>query len=63
MRIKVNRERCEANRICVELAPELFSVDAEDELHVLSEEVDERHREVALEAVRLCPRNALSVEE
>ena len=39
MRVAVDRDRCEANGVCAGLAPEVFDLDDEDYLHILSAEV------------------------
>ncbi|CAN5568816.1 hypothetical protein BH18ACT1_BH18ACT1_19530 [soil metagenome] len=37
MRVVVDWELCESNAICMAVAPEVFEVDDDDELHVLDE--------------------------
>jgi len=63
LKIIVDYDLCEANAICMQTAPEIFEVDDEDNLHLLLENVPERLRDKAEEAVRLCPRQALKLEE
>ncbi len=63
MKIVVDRDRCEANQVCMRAAPEAFFVDERDQLHVLVEEVGPSIREKVERAVKLCPRQALSLEE
>ena len=63
MRIVVNWALCEGNGKCEQAAPELFELDDEDELHVLDENPPEELRAKAEAAVRLCPKNALSIED
>ncbi len=63
MKISVDYDLCEANAICVEQAPEVFRVDDEDNIHVLIEDPGENLREKVEAAVRLCPRQALSIIE
>ena len=41
MRIKVNRELCESNQLCVSSCPQVFKVDDNDELIILIENPDE----------------------
>ena len=62
MKIIVDFDLCEANARCVEVAPDLFRLDDQDNLHVLIEEPGEEQREALETAVRLCPRQALSIE-
>jgi len=63
MKIVVNRLLCEGNGDCLGEAPELLTVDKEDQLHVLKETFGEEYREKAEAAVRVCPKHALSIEE
>ncbi len=63
MKIVVDYDLCEANAICMDLAPEIFKVDDNDELQLLAENPPESLRAKAEEAVRLCPRQAISIEE
>jgi ferredoxin len=63
MRIEVDYDRCEANAVCEAIAPDVFRVDEEDNLHVLQEEPPaELHEDVRM-AVDRCPKAALSVTE
>ena len=65
MRVTVDRALCEANALCAGLAPEVFSVDEEDELSILTPngEVTPDLADRVREAVRCCPRMALSLED
>jgi|TARA_B100001123_G_scaffold143832_1_gene167199 ferredoxin len=63
MKIIVDFELCESNAICVDVAPEIFHINDEDELEILLEAPGERLRSRVEESVRLCPRQAISVEE
>lgn len=63
MRIVVNRLLCDGNGLCVREAPELLALDDADTLHVLKEHVEERDREKAERAVKVCPKAALSIAE
>ena len=63
MKILVDYDLCEANARCMEVAPDIFKVDDEDNLHVLNETPSEERRKDVEEAVRLCPRQALKVAE
>ena len=62
MKIKVDYDLCEANAVCMEQAPEVFKVDDDDNLHVLDESPPEELRAKVEAAVRLCPRQALTLE-
>ena len=63
MKILVDSELCEANACCQAAAPEVFQVDEDDNLHILIVEPGPALREKVEAAVRLCPRQALSIEE
>ena len=63
MKIVVNRDLCEANAVCMRRAPEVFKVDDKDKLHILIESPPEALRAKVETAVRLCPRQALSLIE
>ena len=63
LKIIVDYDLCEANAVCMQVAPEIFEVDDEDNLNLHMEEVPEKLRPKAEEAVRLCPRQALRLEE
>jgi ferredoxin len=63
MRVTVDRGLCEANAVCAGLVPEVFSVDDEDELHILTAEVPPELADRVWEAVRSCPKTALAMED
>lgn len=63
MKIVVDWDRCEANGVCVRVAPRSFHLDDQDQLHVLTEPVPSELRAQVEQAVRDCPRQALSLTE
>ncbi len=63
MRIVVNMSQCESNGLCMGAAPEIFELDDDDRLVVLDGTPDESARAKVLEAVRQCPKQAISIEE
>ncbi len=63
MKILVDYDLCEANARCMEVAPDIFKVDDEDNLHILIESPSEDRRKDVEEAVRLCPRQALAIQD
>ena len=63
MRVVVNFDLCESNAICMGAAPEVFEVRDDDFLYVLQEEPPEELRPKIEEAVRLCPKQAISIED
>jgi ferredoxin len=62
MRVVVDYDLCESNAICMAVAPEVFEVDDDDNLNLLQEEPPEELRGKVEEAVRRCPKQALSLE-
>jgi ferredoxin len=63
MRIVVDYDLCESNAVCMGIAPEVFEVRDDDNLYLLQEHPDESLRPKMMEAVRMCPKQALSIEE
>ena len=61
MKIVVDYDLCEANALCMEAAPEVFRVEEDDTLTVLIPEPGEELRQKVEEAVRLCPRQAITL--
>jgi ferredoxin len=59
----VDMNQCESNALCMGVAPDIFRLDDDDNLTVLDETPDESARERVLEAVRVCPKQAISVVE
>lgn len=63
MRVVVDFDLCESNAVCVGIAPEVFEVRDDDFLYVLQEEPDEALRPKIEEAVRRCPKQAISIQD
>jgi ferredoxin len=63
VKIVVDYDLCEANAVCMDVCPECFRVEDDDTLTVLVEEPPESLRGKVEEAVRLCPRQAISLVE
>ena len=62
MKIVIDYDLCEANAICMGIAPEVFEVREDDNLYILQEEPAEELRPKMEEAVRRCPKQAISIE-
>ena len=62
MKVVVDYDLCEANALCMQAAPEVFRVEEDDTLTILVENPPEDQRVKVEEAVRLCPRQAISLE-
>jgi ferredoxin len=52
---------CESNGVCMGIIPEVFDLDDQDFLHILQEEVTPENEHQICEAVRRCPRQAISI--
>ncbi len=64
MRVVVDYDQCESNGICEQILPEVFHIsDATDKLELLQEDPADELRDKVDEAVRRCPKQALSVAE
>jgi len=63
MRVVVDWDLCESNALCMGAAPEVFEVRDDDLLHVLDETPDESLRAKVVQAARLCPKQAITIED
>lgn len=63
MRVRVDRDACEANAVCAGLVPEVFAVDDDDNLHILVAEVPAGLADAVRHAVRSCPKAALGLDD
>lgn len=63
MKIEVDWGLCESNGVCMGLIPEVFDLDDDDQLHVLQSETTAETEAQVREAVRQCPRQAISLVE
>ena len=63
MRVVVNFDLCESNALCVNAAPEVFEVRDDDFLYVLDESPSENLREKVEAAARVCPKQAITIED
>jgi ferredoxin len=61
--VVVDFDLCESNALCMQAAPAVFEVRDDDLLYVLDEHPGEDQRAAVEEAVRLCPKRAISVED
>ncbi|OBI86781.1 ferredoxin [Mycobacterium asiaticum] len=61
MRIEVDWELCESNGVCMGIIPEVFQLGDDDMLTVLQPEVTPENEELVRDAVRQCPRQAISI--
>lgn len=63
MRVVVDWDLCESNGLCVLAAPEVFELQEDDTLLILQETPGESLRAKVEEAVRTCPRRAISLQD
>lgn len=62
MRVVVDFDLCESNAACMGIAPEVFEVRDDNFLYILQDEPPEDLRPKLEEAVRRCPKQAISLE-
>ena len=62
MKVVVDYDLCESNAICMGIAPEVFEVRDDDNLYVLQDEPPEELRAKVEEAIRRCPKQAITLE-
>lgn len=63
MKVVVNFDVCESNAVCMGIAPQVFEVRDDDLLYILDENPPEELRPKIEEAVRSCPKQAISIED
>jgi ferredoxin len=63
MRVIVDYDVCESNALCMAAAPEVFEVRDDDNLYLLTETPSEDLRAKVEEAVRRCPKQAISIQD
>jgi len=62
-KVVVDYGLCEANAICMGINTDVFHLDDDDTLHILKPDVTPESEHDINEAVRRCPRQALSIVE
>ncbi|MBV8347145.1 MAG: ferredoxin [Mycolicibacterium sp.] len=60
-KVEVDFGLCESNGVCMGIIPEVFHLDDNDDLHILQPEVTPENEYEIREAVRQCPRQAISI--
>lgn len=63
MKVKVDFDLCESNGVCEAMAPDIFELDDDDNLQILTDEVTDENRDRVNQAVAGCPKAAISVVE
>jgi ferredoxin len=62
VKVVVDYDLCESNAICMGIAPEVFEVRDDDNLYLLQEEPPEELRGKVEEAIRRCPKQAITLQ-
>jgi ferredoxin len=60
MEIVVDYDQCEANGVCVGIAPDMFRLDDKDDLYPHEGPVPADREEAVRDAIAQCPKAALS---
>ena len=63
VKVRLDRDRCEANGLCVASAPAIFHLDDDDVLTVLDDHPSADQHAAVRAAVQSCPRMALDLTE
>ena len=63
MRVVVDFDLCESNALCMDAAPEVFEVREDDFLYILDENPPEELRAKVEQAARVCPKQAIKIED
>jgi ferredoxin len=63
VKVHVDFGLCESNGVCMGVAPDVFLLNDDDTLSILQPDVEPENEDAVLDAVRQCPRQAISVEE
>jgi ferredoxin len=62
-RVVVDMDKCESNAVCEAILPEVFEVGEDDMLRILDETPGDDVRGLVEDAIRRCPKQALTIEE
>ncbi|HTZ13107.1 MAG TPA: ferredoxin [Mycobacterium sp.] len=62
-KIEVDWGLCESNGVCMGIIPEVFQLEDDDTLTILQDEVTPENEAQVRDAVRQCPRQAISITE
>ncbi|GAA5155144.1 ferredoxin [Pseudonocardia eucalypti] len=63
MKVVVDFDQCESNALCMGVAPDVFEVRDDDFLYILDENPDESKRAEVEQAVQMCPKAAIRIED
>ena len=63
LKIVVDRDLCEVNGSCALIAPSVFEIRDDDQMHIRIPQPTAAELESVEDAVRRCPRGALALEK
>jgi ferredoxin len=63
MRVVIDELLCEGHALCQGIAPDIFDVGDDDMARVLMDDIPESRRDDVANAVRSCPKQAISIAE
>jgi ferredoxin len=63
VRVVVDWDLCESNGLCMAAAPEVFELQDDDTLMILQETPDGALRSKVVDAVRACPKQAITLQD
>jgi ferredoxin len=63
MRVVIDELLCEGHALCMGIAPDIFQVGDDDMARVIMDDIPEDRRDDVANAVRSCPKQAISVAE
>jgi ferredoxin len=63
VKIVVDFDKCKSNAVCMGIAPDIFEVRDDNFLYVLQEEPPDELRAKVEEAVRVCPKQAITIAD
>lgn len=63
MRVVIDELLCEGHALCMGIAPDIFQVGDDDMGRVVMDEIPEDRRPDVANAVRSCPKQAISIQE
>ncbi len=63
MKVHVDRKICESSGVCMGFCPDIFDLDEEDVPAIPDGDVPREAAELVRLSVKLCPRQALTIEE
>jgi ferredoxin len=63
MKATVDQDSCAGCAVCVDVAPEVFEMNADDKAIVKVDPIPEEHEDACRESADQCPSEAIKIEE